>query len=97
VKSVATAANLLPGIPIKEYLFNGQFTNQYSETSLQSVGKKVHSTIPHASMRHSNATAFLKPEPICVISKSIGPSKCKTTEVYCHVSTAMLSKLHLPV
>jgi site-specific recombinase XerD len=25
----------------KEYLFNGQFTNQYSETSLQSVGKST--------------------------------------------------------
>jgi site-specific recombinase XerD len=83
----------------KEYLFNGQFDLQYSATSCNQLVKKYIGKEYHMHLlRHSNATALLEAgTDLRYIQQHLGHANVKTTEVYCPVSTAMLSKLNLPV
>ena len=83
----------------KEYLFNGQFSNQYTETSCNALVKKYIGKQYHMHLlRHSNATALLEVgTDLRYIQKHLGHSSSKTTEIYCHVSTNMLSRMALPV
>lgn len=83
-----------------DYVFNGQNKgNKYSHTSCNQLVKKYIGKEYHMHLlRHSNATALLEAgTDIRYIQKHLGHSNVKTTEIYCHVSTAMLSKLNLPV
>lgn len=83
----------------KIFLFNGDKKPQYSETSCNQIvkkylGKKYHFHL----LRHSCFTALLENgTDLRIIQKLAGHSSSKTTEIYTHVSTALLNKIALPV
>jgi site-specific recombinase XerD len=82
-----------------EYLFNGQFSNQYSSASCNQIVKKYIGKDYHFHLlRHSSFTAMLESgTDTRIIQKIAGHSNIKTTEIYTHVSNQLLSKVNLPI
>jgi site-specific recombinase XerD len=83
----------------KEYLFNGQSSTQYSIGSCQAIYKKYIDPTGHIhTLRHSCFTNLLENgTDLRIIQKIAGHSNVKTTEIYTHVSSQVLSKVNLPI
>lgn len=88
----------------KEYLINGQFKNQYTESSINQLlkywakkaGIKKH--IHAHCLRHSFATHLLESGiDMSLIQKLLGHSNIKTTEIYAKISTKLISKINSPL
>lgn len=82
-----------------EYLFNGQFSNQYSVTSCQAIFKKYIDADSHFHiLRHSCFTSLLEAgTDLRIIQKIAGHASSKTTEIYTHVSNNLLGRVPLPI
>jgi integrase/recombinase XerD len=79
----------------KEYVLEGQGGGQYSKKSVEEVCKKF-GTRPH-KLRHSFATHLLEGgTDVKIIKDLLGHESLRTTEIYCHVSTAFISKIQSP-
>lgn len=83
----------------REYLFNGQCSLKYSIGSCQAIYKKyIDSTSSIHTLRHSAFTNLLENgTDLRIIQKIAGHSSSKTTEIYTHVSNAVLQKVNLPI
>lgn len=88
----------------KEFLFNGQFSQVYSQKSVNEVLKqlaqkaKIGGRVHAHLLRHSNATHLLESgTDISVIQRLLGHNSPKTTQIYTHISSAMVSKVKTPL
>lgn len=83
----------------KTYLFNGAETLQYSIRSCQNIFKKYIDSDSHIHiLRHSCFTHLLESgTDLRIIQKIAGHSSTKTTEIYTHVSSKLLSAVALPL
>lgn len=83
----------------KNYLFNGQSSERYSATSCNQLVKQYLGNEYHFHLlRHSCFTSLLESgTDIRVIQRIAGHMSTRTTEIYTHVSSQLLSKVPLPI
>lgn len=88
-----------------EYLFNGQFRNQYSERSINQLLKKyaedagIKNKRVYAHLfRHTSFTHMVENGiDINLIQKLAGHSNVKTTMIYTHISPNLISNIQSPI
>jgi len=86
------------------FLFEGQFSEQYSIRSAQAVFRNamtkagINKTVGIHGLRHSYATHLLEAGTDMVfIQKLLGHKHIKTTEVYARISNKVLSRVQSPL
>jgi len=87
----------------KEYLFQGQFKDEYSARSIQNILKRalnkcnIKKRITVHSLRHSFATHLVEQgTDIRIIQEILGHKDIRTTQIYTHISSANISKVNNP-
>ena len=89
----------------KEYVFNGQFSLQYSQESVLQVIKQLASKagidnkrVYTHLMRHCSATHMLEGGiDLNLIQRILGHASVKTTAIYAHISHNVISKVTSPL
>lgn len=88
----------------KKYILSGQFSDQYSETSVNQVMKQlavkagINKRVYTHLMRHNCFTHMVeKGVDINLIQKLAGHNNVKTTMMYAHISDSIISKIHSPI
>lgn len=86
------------------YVLNGQFSNQYSETSVGAVIKQlaakagIKKRVYTHLMRHCSFTHMVESgTDINLIQRLAGHNNVKTTAIYLHLSDSTISKIQSPV
>lgn len=88
----------------KNYLFEGQYGDQYSQSSMRKILKEaakragLRETPTLHWLRHSFATHLLEAgTDLRYIQQLLGHSSSKTTEIYTYVSSSHISKIKSPI
>lgn len=88
----------------KEFVLNGQFKPQYSETSILNVVKdlskkaNIHKRVYTHLIRHCTFTHMVEQgTDINLIQRLAGHNNVKTTMIYCHLSDSLISKIKSPI
>lgn len=89
----------------KEYVLNGQFALQYSETSVNQVVKQLakkagidNKRVYTHLIRHCSFTHMVESgTDINLIQRLAGHSSVKTTAIYTHISHNLISKIKSPI
>jgi site-specific recombinase XerD len=83
----------------KDYMFNGQNSQQYSSESCNKLVKKyIGNSFHFHLLRHSCFTSLLEcGTDLRIIQSIAGHQNVKTTEIYTHVTTNLLNKVNLPI
>lgn len=83
----------------KEYVFNGQNSLQYSNSSIQKIFKKyISEKESYHFLRHAYGTfAIDNGVPLPVLQKTMGHSSSKTTEIYLHLSNKSLLQMETAI
>lgn len=86
------------------YVFNGQFSQQYSSTSVLQVIKQlaikagINKRVYTHLMRHCSFTHMVEAgTDINLIQKLAGHASVKTTSIYTHISHNLISKIKSPI
>lgn len=88
----------------EQYVLNGQFDLQYSQTSVRAVVKKLATKAginkrlyPHL-LRHCTFTHMVEQgTDINLIQRIAGHNNVKTTMLYCHLSDSIIRKIPSPI
>lgn len=110
-RQVALSASIIPLLEkyyyqykSKEYILNGQFRPQYSETSVLNIVKYlgvkagIKKRIYTHLLRHCTFTHMVESgTDINLIQRLAGHSNVKTTMIYCHLSDNLISKIKSPI
>jgi site-specific recombinase XerD len=88
----------------KTYILDGQFTDQYSETSVNQVMKQlaakagIKKRVYSHLIRHCTFTHMVESgTDINLIQRIAGHANVKTTMGYCHLSDNLISKVQSPI
>ena len=88
----------------KTFVLNGQFSEQYSETSVNQVVKQlaakagINKRVYTHLMRHCSFTHMVEAgTDINLIQRLAGHANVKTTAIYTHISHNLISKIRSPL